>query len=48
MFATDRDLLVLEPSLVRDIGWVGQRLARGSGDIAGTTLTMTVQDVGFD
>lgn len=48
MFATDRDLLVLEPSLVRDIGWVGQRLAKGSGDIAGMTLTMTSQDVGFD
>ena len=48
MFATDRDLLVLEPSLVRDIGWVGQRLVRGSADIAGTTLTMTSQDVGFD
>ena len=48
MFATDRDLLVLEPSLVRDVGWVGQRLVKGSGDIAGTTLTMTSQDVGFD
>ncbi|MDQ7014743.1 MAG: hypothetical protein Q9O74_12760 [Planctomycetota bacterium] len=48
MFARDRDLLVLEPSLVRDIGWVGQRLVQGTGSIAGTTLTMTSQDVGFD
>lgn len=48
MFAKDRDLLVLEPSLVRDIGWVGQRLVQGTGTIAGTTLTMTSQDVGFD
>lgn len=48
MFATDRDLLVLEPSLVRDIGWAGQRLVKGTGDVSGTTLTMTSQDVGFE
>lgn len=48
MFATDRDLLILEPNLVRDIGWVGQRLVKGVGDIAGNTLTMTTQDVGFE
>jgi len=48
MFANDRDLLVLEPNLVRDVGWVGQRLVKGTGDVAGTTLTMTSQDVGFE
>lgn len=48
MFAKDRDLLVLEPSLVRDIGWVGQRLVKGTGDVSGTTLTLTAQDVGLD
>lgn len=48
MFATDRDLLILEPNLVRDIGWVGQRLVKGAGDIAGSTLTMTAQDIGFE
>lgn len=48
MFATDRDLLVLEPSLVRDVGWAGQRVVKGTGDVSGTTLTMTSQDVGFD
>lgn len=48
MFATDRDLLVLEPNLVRDVGWTGQRLVKGSGDVSGTTLTMTSQDVGFE
>lgn len=48
MFATDRDLLVLEPNLVRDVGWAGQRLVKGTGDVAGTTLTMTSQDVGFE
>lgn len=48
MFATDRDLLVLEPSLVRDVGWAGQRPVKGAGDVSGTTLTMTSQDVGFE
>jgi hypothetical protein len=48
MFATDRHLLILEPNLVRDVSWVGQRLVKGTGDIAGTTLTMTDQDIGFD
>lgn len=48
MFATDRDLLTLEPNLPRDIGWIGQRLVKGVGDVAGTTLTMTEQDIGFD
>lgn len=48
MFATDRHLLILEPNLVRDVSWIGQRLVNGAGDIAGTTLTMTDQDIGFD
>lgn len=48
MFATDRHLLILEPNLVRDVAWIGQRLVKGTGDIAGTTLTMTGQDIGFD
>lgn len=44
MFASDRDLLVLEPELFRDIGWAGQRLVKGVGDISGTTLTLTAYD----
>ena len=48
MFARDRELLVIEPSLVRDVGWAGQKLVSGTGDVSGTTLTMTAQDVGFD
>ena len=48
MFARDRELLILEPSLVRDVGWAGQRLVSGTGDVLGTTLTMSNQDVGFD
>jgi hypothetical protein len=47
MFATDRDLLVLEPELFRDVGWAGQRLVKGVGDVSGTTLTLTSQDNTF-
>lgn len=45
MFATDRDLLLFEPDLLRDIAWAGQRLVNGTGGVAGTTLTLTAQDV---
>ncbi|MGD9791803.1 MAG: hypothetical protein AB7K52_16075 [Phycisphaerales bacterium] len=38
-FAADRDLLVLEPQLFRDVAWAGQRLAAGTASISGTTLT---------
>lgn len=48
MFASDRDLLVLEPNLFRDVGWVGQRLVKGFGDVSGTSLTLTSQDVTFE
>ena len=48
MFASDRDLLVLEPGVFREVLWLGQRLVRGVGSVSGTTLTMTSQDEGFD
>lgn len=41
MFTKDRDLLVLEPNVFRDAGWVGQRLLAGNGSVSGTTLTLT-------
>jgi len=41
MFAKDRDLLVIEPGLYRDVVWNGQRLLSGTGDLSGTTLTLT-------
>jgi hypothetical protein len=41
MFITDRDLLMLEPNLFRDVGWLGQRLFDGAGGISGTTLTIS-------
>ena len=47
-FAADRDLLVLEPNLFRDVGWVGQRLSRGTGTVAGTTLTIASPEVALD
>lgn len=45
MFATDRDLLIIEPNLFRDAGIAGQRLLKGTCDISGTTLMLTAQDV---
>lgn len=44
-FATDRDLLVLEPGLFRDVGWSAQRVIEASGvSISGTTLTSGSSD----
>lgn len=41
MFASDRDLLVIEPHLFRDLGFLGQRVLSAQGDVAGTTFTLT-------
>ncbi len=41
MFASDRDLLVIEPGLFREVLWNGQRLLSGTGNLSGTTLTLT-------
>lgn len=41
MFAKDRDLLVIEPGLFREVMWNGQRLLSGTGDLAGGLLTLT-------
>jgi hypothetical protein len=43
-FATDRDLLALEPTVFRDAGWTSQRLVAGVADLSGTALTFTSQD----
>lgn len=45
MLATDRDLLVYEPNLLRELGWASQRLVRATGAISGTTLTISAYDV---
>lgn len=47
MFATDRDLLVIEPGLLGEVAWVGQRLVSGVGSVSGTTLTLSAQDHGL-
>lgn len=47
MFATDRDLLVVEPGLLSEVAWVGQRLVSGVGSVSGTTLTLSAQDHGM-
>lgn len=46
-FATDRDLLELEPGVFRDAAWTAQRVVHGTGSIAGTTLTMNAGGVSF-
>ena len=38
MFALDRDIAQVEPSVFRDITWVGQLAARGTATVNGTTL----------
>ncbi len=44
-FATDRDLLVLEPNLFRDIAFASQLLAGGTdGVVSGTTFTSASAD----
>lgn len=48
MFINDRDLLLLEPNLFRDASWAGQLLVSATGDIAGTTLTLSTYDADFD
>lgn len=41
MFATDRDLLVLEPGIFRDVGWAAQSRLRATGSVASGVLTVT-------
>ncbi len=40
MFASDRDLLTLEPNLFRDISFLAQTLAVTTGSLSGGTLTL--------
>ncbi|MDP1663408.1 MAG: hypothetical protein Q8L55_15970 [Phycisphaerales bacterium] len=45
MFATDIDLLVIEPSLFAEVGWSGQRTVAAAGTLSGTTLTLASADL---
>lgn len=47
MFATDRDLLTLEPNLFKDIAWAGQRLISCTGSVVGATLTISPTSADF-
>ena len=40
MFATDRDVLVVEPGLFARYAWLGQRVLVASASISGTVLTL--------
>ena len=40
MFASDRDLLTLEPNIFRDISFLAQTLALTTGSLSGGTLTL--------
>ncbi len=40
MFINDRDLLALEPSLFREVGWLGQTLFTANATLTGGTLTL--------
>ncbi len=44
MFAKDRDLLVLEPYLFRDMAWVGQRLVLGQASVTAGELKFSAAD----
>lgn len=50
MFARDRDLIVFEPNLFRDLAFAAQTLASGLANIAGTTMDVdsdpTLEDRG--
>lgn len=41
MFSHDRDLVVYEPGLMRDVGWAGQRRLSVLGSVSGTQLTLS-------
>ena len=41
MFSKDRDLVVFEPGLMRDVGWAGQRRLSVLGSVNGTQLTIS-------
>jgi len=39
-FATDRDCVALEPGVLAEASWAGQRVLSGTGSVSGTTLTL--------
>lgn len=47
MFATDRDLAVLDPAAFRDAAWIGQIVTRGTASVSGVLLTASAIEVPF-
>ncbi|MEN0019376.1 MAG: hypothetical protein AAF747_00675 [Planctomycetota bacterium] len=47
MFALDRDLLALEPTLFRDVGWAGQELLAGEGHLDAGDVVLTNGNTDF-
>lgn len=47
-FATDRDVLALEPRVFEEASWASQRLVSGVGSVSGTALTLESGGPGFD
>ncbi len=43
-FADDRDLIAIEPTLLRDVAFAAQRRLVGTCDVAGDTMTLTAFD----
>lgn len=48
MFATDRDLLILEPMLFHDLRWPSQRLMHGHCTVNQTALALDSMDINFE
>lgn len=47
-FASDRDCVALEPGVMGEAAWTGQRLLSGTGGVSGTTLTLSAVDVDLE
>jgi hypothetical protein len=47
MLTSDRDLLAIDPALLRSIAWLGQRLSTGVCSVNSTTLTASTSDTDF-
>lgn len=47
-FASDRDCVALEPGVMGEAAWTGQRLLSGAGGVSGTTLTLEAGGVSLE
>ncbi|MFT5424120.1 MAG: hypothetical protein ACI89L_001913 [Phycisphaerales bacterium] len=47
-FASDRDCVAMEPGVMSDAAWTGQRLLSSTGGVSGTTLTLDAGGVDLE